>query len=107
VGCGQGQDAQRLPDKDRAFWRQQAHDWLREDLVWWGKVSDKGALTKALVRKTLRHWQSNEDLAGVRGKDALARLPVKERKQWKRLWSDVDALLRRARLAEQVPAPQP
>jgi hypothetical protein len=37
--------------------------------------------------------QSN--LAGVRAKDALARLPEEERKEWERLWSDVDALLRR------------
>jgi hypothetical protein len=33
--------------------------------------------------------------AGIRARDALARLPVEERKQWERLWSDVDALLRR------------
>ena len=35
------------------------------------------------------------DLAGVRDKDALARLADEERVQWERLWSDVDALLRR------------
>jgi hypothetical protein len=44
----------------------------------------------------MRYWQTDSDLAGVRGKDALARLPEEEREQWEKLWSDVDALLRRA-----------
>jgi hypothetical protein len=43
----------------------------------------------------LRYWQTDGALAGVRAQDALARLPDEERKQWERLWSDVDALLRR------------
>ena len=43
----------------------------------------------------MRHWQTDGDLAGVRARDALARLPDEEREQWERLWSDVDALLRR------------
>jgi hypothetical protein len=43
----------------------------------------------------MRHWQTDGDLAGVRARDALARLPEEERKQWEKLWSDVDALLRR------------
>jgi hypothetical protein len=43
----------------------------------------------------MRHWRIEGDLAGVRDKDALARLADEERVQWERLWSDVDALLRR------------
>jgi hypothetical protein len=44
----------------------------------------------------MRQCQTTGDLAGVRARDTLARLPDDERKQWQRLWSDVDALLRRA-----------
>jgi serine/threonine-protein kinase len=96
AGCGQGQDADTLDDKERALWRRQALEWLRQDLTWWAKALDKGdARTKDEVRPRMRHWQSEGDLAGVRAKDALAGLPDEERKQWERLWSDVDALLRR------------
>ena len=44
----------------------------------------------------MQHWRNDDDLAGVRGKDALARIPAGERKEWERLWAEVDALIRRA-----------
>ena len=46
--------------------------------------------------KTLRHWQADPDFAGVRGPDALRKLPEAERAQWQRLWDDVQALLEKA-----------
>jgi len=96
AGCGQGQDADTLPDKERARWRRQALEWLRQDLTWWGQALDKGdARTQAEVRPRMRRWRIEGDLAGVRDKGALARLADEERVQWERLWSDVDALLRR------------
>ena len=36
------------------------------------------------------------DLAGIRDKAALAKLPAEEQKAFTRLWSDVAALLKRA-----------
>jgi hypothetical protein len=88
----------KLDDKERTRLRQQALDWLRQDLTWWGERLDKaGAETsaQAQVRDRLRHWQGDPDLVGVRAKDALAGLPDEERQRWERLWSDVGALLRR------------
>jgi hypothetical protein len=70
--------------------------WLRQDLTWWTKALDEGnAQINAQVRLRLRNWQTDRDLAGVHTRDALARLPEEECKQWERLWSDVGALLRR------------
>jgi serine/threonine-protein kinase len=101
AGCGQGRDADQLSDKERAHWRRQALDWLRQDLTWWGEQLDNGkAQTSAQVGLRLQRWRSDPDLAGVRAKDALARFPDEERERWARFWSDVDALLRRARVAE-------
>ena len=42
------------------------------------------------------HWQEDRDLAGVRDKDALAKLPAEERAAWEKLWADVAALLKKA-----------
>jgi serine/threonine-protein kinase len=85
-----------LDDQERALWRRQALEWLRQDLTGWDQALKSGnAASNAQVRQKLRHWQIDGDLAGVRDKDALARLPEEERQQWESLWSDVDAVLRR------------
>jgi Flp pilus assembly protein TadD len=98
AGCGQDADQS---EEGRARWRRQALDWLGQDLAWWGKALDRGdAKAAAGARQMVRRWLSDVDLAGVRGREALARLPENERKQWERLWSDVDALLGRASRSE-------
>jgi serine/threonine-protein kinase len=92
AGCGQGKDAEQVDDKERASRRQQALDWLRQDLDWLTKRPDT---SMPLVRQRLQLWLSDPDFAGVRANDGLARLTAKEREEWMRLWSDVDALLQR------------
>jgi hypothetical protein len=47
---------------------------------------------RTAAAQTLRHWQRNADLQGVRDVDALARLPKAERDAWLDLWADVEAL---------------
>jgi tetratricopeptide (TPR) repeat protein len=97
VGCGQGKDADRLEELERARWRQQALDWLCADLTWWGKTLENGkADIRAKLQQTLRHWQTDADLAGVRDPDGLAKLPDKELQAWQSLWADVAATLKRA-----------
>jgi tetratricopeptide (TPR) repeat protein len=101
AGCARGKDADQLHDNERALLRRQALDWLRQDLTWFGQRLDKGnAQTNVRIRQGMRLWRDDPDLAAVRAKDALARLPEDERERWERLWSDVDALLRRASMPE-------
>jgi serine/threonine-protein kinase len=109
AGCGQGKDAANLDDEQRAGWRQQALDWLRADLTWWGKALDKGnAQVKPVVQQQMRHWQKDADLAGVRAREGLAHLPEAERQAWAQLWTEVAALLKRAEAKPSpVPAPKP
>jgi serine/threonine-protein kinase len=96
AGCARGRDTDKLNDTERARWRRQALDWLREDLTWWGKeLNNDTAQTRISAREWLQHAQSDPDLACVRNRDGLARLPNEEREQWERLWSEVDALLQR------------
>jgi serine/threonine-protein kinase len=97
AAAGQGQDAGPLDDKGRARLRRQALDWLRADLAAWTKVVDQGpAQARPVGRQTLRHWQKDPDLAGLRDPDALAKLPEAEREACRKLWADVGALLKRA-----------
>ena len=53
----------------------------------------------------MRHWQQDADLAGVRGKEALAALPADERAEWEKLWAEVADLLRRLDAAKPAAAP--
>jgi tetratricopeptide (TPR) repeat protein/serine/threonine protein kinase len=118
---GQGEDAAKLDDKERARLRKQALDWLRADLALWAQVLD-GAQTQArtgvqkylqyrdygLVRpgppapvwadaqKYLRHCQTDPGLAAMRDGAALAKLPEAERAACRKLWADVEQLLKKA-----------
>jgi hypothetical protein len=58
------------------------------------KEPDKAGPT---VHKRMRHCQQNPDFAGVRGPEALAKLPEAERQDWQKLWADVADMLARAR----------
>jgi serine/threonine protein kinase/Flp pilus assembly protein TadD len=96
AGCGQGEDAAKLDDQERARLRRQALTWLRADLVAWNQALEKQAdQVRPAVQKTMQHWQQDADFAGVRG-DALAKLLEAERQEWRKLWDDVEALRKRA-----------
>ena len=95
--AGQGEDAAKLDDKERTRLRQQALDWLRADLALQAKQLETGKpANRAEVQKTMRHWQQDTDLAGIRDAAALAKLPADEQKAWTQLWTDVAELLTKA-----------
>jgi tetratricopeptide (TPR) repeat protein len=97
TAAGAGRDAVPLGDEERARMRRQALDWLQADLLLWGKQADTGTpQARAAVVKTLGHWEEDPELAGVRDPAALAKLPEAERAEWKKLWDDVGATLRKA-----------
>jgi hypothetical protein len=82
AAAGKGEGAARLTAKERAAWRKQAHGWLEQDLARWGKALDKeDPRVHAAVRQQMQRWQRDPDLAGVRDKAALAKLPGDERKR--------------------------
>jgi hypothetical protein len=43
----------------------------------------------------MRRWLQDEDLAGVRSTEDLAKLPQDERQDWQKLWAEVEALAHR------------
>jgi hypothetical protein len=97
AGCGQGQDADQLDDRERLRLRRQALTWLRADLAAWCLFLERDP-DKAgpVVLRQMRHWLGDADFAGVRGPDALALLPEVERPSWEMLWQAVDELGQRA-----------
>jgi Flp pilus assembly protein TadD len=98
AGCGQGNDAAKLDDKERTRLRRQAVDWLRADLTLWAMRMESGQPgDRAEVQKSLRHWQSDPDLAGLCDPPALAKLPAEEQKACRNLWAEVEAHLAKTR----------
>jgi tetratricopeptide (TPR) repeat protein len=96
AGCGRGEEAEKLDDRDRAHLRCQALSWLRADLTVWGRVLARSAGRSPQVAGALRNWLAGPDLIVLRGPDTLAVLPEAERQAWQKLWNDVSDLLRRA-----------
>jgi hypothetical protein len=77
--------------------RKQALDWLRADLaVRTMQLHGGNPAAHAAVEQTRQQWQNDSDLAGVRDREALAKLPEAERKDWEALWAKVQALIDRA-----------
>jgi tetratricopeptide (TPR) repeat protein/tRNA A-37 threonylcarbamoyl transferase component Bud32 len=92
-----GADAAKLDAQEKARLRGQARAWLRADLALRNKQINSGQPPeRQAAQQALRHWQQDPDLAGVRDKVALAKLPEAERKDWAKLWAEVDALLKKA-----------
>jgi Flp pilus assembly protein TadD len=97
AGCDQSENAAKIDEKERSRWRKQALDWLRTALNLWAKRIDDGKpQDRVAAAKEFKHCQEDSDLAGVRDKDALAKLPADEQDSWRKLWADVDALLKKA-----------
>ncbi len=97
AGAGQGDDAAKLDETAKARLRKQALDWLRADLALWTKLNDTGPpASRSAVEPTMKHWQKDGDLAGIRDAAALAKLPAEERAACEKLWADVTALLKKA-----------
>jgi Flp pilus assembly protein TadD/tRNA A-37 threonylcarbamoyl transferase component Bud32 len=98
AGCGQGAEAARPDESERARLRRQALEWLRAELASRPRLGVGGKpQDRAGVWARLSVWQTDPALAGVRDADRLAALPAAERAGWEKLWADVDATVAKAR----------
>ena len=88
AAAGEGSAQEPLGESGRADLRQRALAWLRADLTLSTKLMSEGKGTGSLA-----NWQTDPDLASVRDPAAQAKLPDSEREPWRRLWTDVPALL--------------
>jgi tetratricopeptide (TPR) repeat protein len=96
AGCGHGDDAASLTAAQRAELRGQALAWLRANLAAWRTLlAREPANIRPALTQWLRNWLADPDFNGVRGPDALAKLPAAEKQAWQQLWADVTETLRR------------
>jgi serine/threonine protein kinase/Flp pilus assembly protein TadD len=107
AGTGQGKDADKLDEKERARWRKQALAWLRAALEARRKLLENHPGKARDVSQTLRHWLDDPDLNGVRDQWALAGLPEPERRAWQELWQQVKALYLRVAPPRVATRPRP
>jgi len=97
AGAGPVDAAGRFGDKDRSRLREQALDWLRNELASRTRQLESGQpADRAAAKERLRHWQQSTEIVGIREEAALAKLPAAERAAFKQLWADVAALLKKA-----------
>jgi hypothetical protein len=96
AAAGQGADSDNLDAKEKSRLRKQALGWLRDNFKQYSQqLQGADAWTRQAVQQTLQHWQKDTDLASVRDKEALAKVPEAERAAWQQLWADVEKLLRK------------
>jgi len=97
AAAGQSKDEPPLDDAAKAKLRRQALDWLKAELTVWTKhLASAPPEDRPTIVETLSRWQKDSDLAGIRDKAALAKLPADERAAFTELWVDVAALLEKA-----------
>jgi hypothetical protein len=96
AGCGEGRDASDLDEKSRTGFRRQALGWLRAELEVQRRLLERASgQDRLFIACGLQRWLWDTPFAGVRGPEALARLPAAERQEWQELWADIaDALAR-------------
>ncbi len=93
AGTDHGKDDPPPDEEAKTRWRKQALEWLRADLAAWSKQLADKPDARPTVQNTLRHWQTDKDLSGVRDEKELAKLPAEEQETWKQLWAEVEALV--------------
>jgi hypothetical protein len=83
-------------EEQKAKLRQQALEWLAAEVGAWTKLIETASKEqRGGIVKTLEHWREDADLAGIRDDVELAKLPETERVALRKLWADVDALLKK------------
>jgi tetratricopeptide (TPR) repeat protein len=98
AGCGQGKDDPPPDPAARAGLRAQARDWLKAELAAWSKrIASGPPQSRPVIVRTLQHWKGDADLAGIRDETELKKLPEDEQRAFRARWSEVEALLARAR----------
>jgi serine/threonine-protein kinase len=92
AGAGSGLGAEETSDQVRARRRNQAAQWLQDDLVFWRHELESDSSTQRdLARKMMMLWRVEPDLASLREPAALELLPAEEANRLTTFWRSVDS----------------
>jgi tetratricopeptide (TPR) repeat protein len=98
AGAGKDAEDSALDAKERDRCLKLALDWLRADLDAFAKLLAGGKPEeRTFVRRRLQAWMQSNDLATVRDKNALAKLPAEMRDAYNKLWTEFENLWSRDR----------
>jgi tetratricopeptide (TPR) repeat protein len=93
AATGKSKDAANVTKDEPPRLRQQALTWLHAELAMTKQIMATDPSKAGLMRYQCQLWQCDPDLASVRDKNELAKLPELERQAWQQLWVEVDRLL--------------
>jgi tetratricopeptide (TPR) repeat protein len=94
AGSGQTLDDPPPEESAKSKLRGQALNWLQAELKRWTEFLETDSPEqREVVSRTLEHWQTDVDLAGVRDESELAKIPDAERADWQELWKRVEELI--------------
>jgi hypothetical protein len=79
AGCGLGEDCAGVSEAERARWRQQARQWLADELAAQQASQGPSAEFGVRMQRLLARWRADAGLAGVRDPGTFDRLPPAER----------------------------
>jgi serine/threonine protein kinase len=92
-----GNDSASIDGKERTRMRQHALNWLRAELAEMTRQKTGAkAKDRAALLYLMKHSQRDRDLASIRDKEALAKLPAEEREAFTKLWGEFKALIKSA-----------
>jgi hypothetical protein len=107
AAAGRAEDAEKLANGEPGRWRKQAVDWLRTDLAAYETIlashPQQTVPAKTLIAPLL-NWQRDTDRVSIRDTDAITKLPADEREACRKLWADVQALLKKLNEKTKGPA---
>jgi tetratricopeptide (TPR) repeat protein len=100
AGAGEGRSAKPLDDAAKSEFRAKARKWLAADVAEWKHLMEAGGnVTPTGMVKTLAWAQEDGDLAPIRDEEFTSKWPEEERKTCAALWTELDAVLAKARAA--------
>ena len=72
---------------------------MKAELKIWDTLLASGRPeVRPLITFTLKHWQQDPDLAGIRDSALLSRIPSDEQAELSVFWAEVQALLAKAEI---------
>ena len=94
ASAGLDKNRGRLDKEETARLRQQALDWLRDELAIWSKQAQStSVIDRRAARRTLHQWQLEPELTPVRDAASLATCSESERAGWQEFWQQVEKTL--------------